>query len=85
MHGQNYQKEQKKMTNREWIDLIAKEFNVSNSMAKHMLHGMYEAKKYFSVSKDIRKKQKEEDIKFKKMCEREYIEEIIDNLMLKKY
>ena len=29
------------MTNHEWIGLIAKEFNVSNSIAKQMLHAMY--------------------------------------------
>lgn len=33
------------MTNKEWIDLIAKEFSVSNNIAKEMLHAMYEARK----------------------------------------
>ncbi len=32
------------MTNREWTDLIAKEFKVSNTVAKKMLHAMYNAK-----------------------------------------
>ena len=47
------------MTNREWIDLIAKEFNVSNTVAKGMLHSMYEAKRILSVNRDIRRKEKE--------------------------
>ena len=47
------------MTNRGWIDLIAKEFNVSNTVAKGMLHSMYEAKRILSVNRDIRRKEKE--------------------------
>lgn len=48
------------MTNKEWINLIAKEFNVSNTVAKGMLHSMYEAKKYLSVSRDVHRKEREE-------------------------
>lgn len=48
------------MTNREWIDLIAKEFNVSNTVAKGMLHSMYEAKRILSVNRDVRRKMKEQ-------------------------
>lgn len=33
------------LTNREWINLIAKEFNVNNTTAKEMLHAMYEVRK----------------------------------------
>ena len=47
------------MTNREWINLIAKEFNVSNTVAKGMLHSMYEAKRILSVNRDVRRKEKE--------------------------
>ena len=47
------------MTNREWIDLIAKEFNVSNTVAKGMMHSMYEAKRIISVNRDVRRKEKE--------------------------
>ena len=47
------------MTNREWINLISKEFNVSNTVAKGMLHSMYEAKRILSVNRDIRRKEKE--------------------------
>ena len=39
------------MTNREWMELIAKEFNVSNSVAKGMLSAMYKARKYLKVPK----------------------------------
>lgn len=38
------------MTNREWMLLIAKEFNVSNSVAKEMLHAMMEVKKVKEAS-----------------------------------
>lgn len=33
------------MTNKEWIDLLSKEWNVSRTVAKTMLHLMYEEKK----------------------------------------
>ena len=48
------------MTNREWINLIAKEFNVSNTIAKGMLHSMYEAKQFLSINKDVRREMKEQ-------------------------
>lgn len=48
------------MTNKEWVNLIAKEFNVSNTIAKGMLHSMYEAKRILSVNKDIRKEQQKQ-------------------------
>ena len=32
------------MTNKEWVDLITKEFNCSKSIAKEMLHAMYEVR-----------------------------------------
>lgn len=57
------------MTNKEWTDLIAKEFGVSNSCAKGMLHAMYEARKVLSVNKDTRKAQAEKDAKDKKQME----------------
>jgi len=38
------------MDNKEWVMLIAKEFNVSNSIAKQMLHAMYECKKIKDIS-----------------------------------
>lgn len=34
------------MSNKEWIDLISKEFNVSRSVAKEMLHSMMVKKQY---------------------------------------
>lgn len=48
------------MTNKEWINLIAKEFNVSNTIAKGMLHSMYETKKFLSINKNVRKEMKEQ-------------------------
>lgn len=33
------------MTNKEWIDLLSKEFNVSRTSAKEMLHLMMSVKK----------------------------------------
>ena len=47
------------MTNQEWKNLIAKEFGVSNTVAKGMLHAMYQAKKYLEVPKDIHRKEAE--------------------------
>ena len=32
------------MTDKEWIDLLSKEWNVSRSMARKMLHGLYQVK-----------------------------------------
>lgn len=31
----------RKLTNKEWVKIIAENFNVSNSVAKDMLHAMY--------------------------------------------
>ncbi len=47
------------MTNKEWMELIAKEFNVSNTVAKGMLSAMYKAKKYLAVSRDVHNQEKE--------------------------
>lgn len=50
------------MTNRQWMELIAKEFGVSNSKAKSMLSAMYRAYDILKVNKDVRKNQKENTI-----------------------
>ena len=34
------------MTNREWIDLLSKEFTVSRTSARDMLHAMMTIKRY---------------------------------------
>ena len=47
------------MTNSEWKNLIAKEFGVSNTVAKGMLHAMYQAKKYLEVPKNIHREEAE--------------------------
>ena len=56
------------MTNREWMLLIAKEFNVSNTVAKRMLSAMYQVRKISSVTRDIRQaeqiKQEKEEKQF---------------------
>ena len=41
----------KKMSNNEWIQLIAREFKVSRTTAKEMLHSMYAVKKLKTDSK----------------------------------
>lgn len=41
----------RKMTNREWKDLLAEEFGVSKTCAKEMLHAIMDVKKL----KDIRR------------------------------
>lgn len=47
------------MTNREWIEIISKEFNVSHTVAKGMLSAMYTARKILSVNRAERKKKEE--------------------------
>lgn len=39
------------MTNAEWKELIAKEFNVSKATANEMLHAMYKAKQICEINK----------------------------------
>lgn len=39
-------RESKRMTNKEWIDLLSKEFNVSRTSARDMLHAMMTIKRY---------------------------------------
>ena len=39
------------MSNNEWISLIAREFKVSRTTAKEMLHAMYAVKKLKTDSK----------------------------------
>lgn len=47
------------MTNQEWKNLIAKEFRVSNSVAKGMLHAIYQAKKCLDDVPRQREKERE--------------------------
>ena len=65
------------MTNKEWMLLISKEFNVSHTVAKGMLHAMYRAKDILSVNRETRKQQAEDDRKYREMCLKEYINQII--------
>lgn len=60
------------MTNKEWINLITKEFNCSNTIAKGMLHAMYKARDILSVNKNVRREQKEnenQERRFFEYCE----------------
>ena len=40
------------MTNVEWIDLLAKEWNISRSVAKEMLYQMYQVKRIDGLRKE---------------------------------
>lgn len=41
------------MSNREWIDLLSKEFKVSRTVAKSMLHFCMRIKKYDNMMKGV--------------------------------
>lgn len=43
------------MSNKEWIDLLAKEFEVSRTVAKTMLHLCMNVKGTYEISKEWRK------------------------------
>lgn len=64
------------MTNKEWMLLISKEFNVSHTVAKGMLHAMYRAKDILSVNREMRKQQAEDDREYEAMCLEEYCQSL---------
>lgn len=64
------------MTNKEWMLLISKEFNVSHTVAKGMLHAMYRAKDTLSVNREVRKQQVEDDREYEAMCLEEYYQSL---------
>lgn len=41
------------MSNKEWIDLLSKEFNVSRTSAKDMLHQIMTIKRYDNIKKQF--------------------------------
>ena len=43
------------MTNKEWLDLLSKKWNVSRAVAKKMLHLLYEEKRMDNLKKGIDK------------------------------
>lgn len=45
----------RKMTNKEWIDLLAQQFDVSRTTARNMLHGLMKLKKYDNINKMLRR------------------------------
>lgn len=42
-----------RLTNREWIDFLVKQFDVSRTSAKEMLHGMMQMKKEDNFKKEF--------------------------------
>lgn len=57
------------MTNQEWKELIAQEFGVSNTVAKGMLHAMYQAKKYLEIPRDVHCQREEEHERLKRQMD----------------
>lgn len=47
---------EKHMTNKEWIDLISEQFDVSRSVAKKMLHEMMKIKQLDTAIKKMNEK-----------------------------
>lgn len=41
------------LTNREWVDLLQRNFNVSRTVAKEMLHGLMTMKQYDNFTKQF--------------------------------
>lgn len=48
-----YEMTVRKMTNKEWIDFLVQQFDVSRSTARNMLHGLMKMKKYDNFRKTI--------------------------------
>ena len=42
-----------RMTNKEWVDFLSKEFDVSRSIARDMLHGLMKMKKVNNFNKQF--------------------------------
>ena len=42
-----------KLTNREWVDFLVKQFDISRTSAKEMLHGMMQIKKEDNFKKEF--------------------------------
>ena len=50
-----YEMTVRKMTNKEWIDFLAQQFDVSRTTARNMLHGLMKMKKYDNINKMFRR------------------------------
>lgn len=50
-----YELRTRKMTNKEWIDFLAQQFDVSRTTARNMLHGLMKMKKYDNINKMFRR------------------------------
>ena len=51
------------MTNKEWVEFLKKEWNISGVSAKTMLHLMHEVKKSDSMKKELQKECREKEDK----------------------
>lgn len=45
----------RKMTNKEWVNFLAQQFDVSRTTARNMLHGLMKMKKYDNINKMFRR------------------------------
>lgn len=73
------------MSNQEWKELIAKEFGVSNTVAKGMLHAMYQAKKYLEIPADVHRQREEEQERLKRQMEEWAYQDWCDAEFMERY
>lgn len=50
-----YEMTVRKMTNKEWVDFLVQQFDVSRTTARNMLHGLMKMKKYDNINKTFRR------------------------------
>lgn len=50
-----YEMTVRKMTNKEWVDFLVQQFDVSRTTARNMLHGLMKMKKYDNINKMFRR------------------------------
>lgn len=50
-----YEVKEHALTNKEWIDFLAQQFDVSRTTARNMLHGLMKMKKYDNINKMFRR------------------------------
>ena len=54
------QPERKKMTNKEWLDFLSEQFDISRTSARGMLHGMMQCKKEDNYKKQFNRRWEQE-------------------------
>ena len=52
--------ERKQMTNKEWIDFLSEQFDISRTSAREMLHGMMQCKKEDNYKKQFNRRVEKE-------------------------